>query len=134
MPTKSDRTFHVAFHRKIDVIATKAMHFQFAGGETHHDFRTTDHRDGARRLKPGVLEQCGDNADMASPSQPAIVHCDQHLGFALSSPSCQFLSIKQFAGAARTIQDDKAAVFLAIGQERDRQGVARAPDRFHPQR
>ena len=69
----------------------KAVRFQFAGHEAHHDFRPADHGQGARRLQAGVLEQRGHDAHMAAPAQAAIVHGDEHLGVALPAQAASSL-------------------------------------------
>src|SRR5579872_1108068 len=56
MSTETDAALHVAFHGNVNVFSFEPLHLQFACHKPHHDLGTTNHRDGARRLKPRILK------------------------------------------------------------------------------
>src|SRR5437016_11856586 len=102
--------FHVGFHGQVDPVAGQSAGFELPDHEAHHDFRAAGHRDGLFGFQLDVLEQFGDDSDVAAPACAAAVYRGEYAGIRECVPGFQFLGEEHFLGTASAVEDNEAPV------------------------
>src|SRR5579884_621410 len=114
MAAQTDTTFHVAFHREINVFAPESHRIELAQNEAHHNFRPTNHRHRLRRLQTREFEQGSDYADVPAPAQAAVINGGENLCVILACPRFQLFAIEKIPGTACAVQQHEPPVVGAM--------------------